>query len=141
MIQHKITIISLFFLLFGFSAKAQSVIGTWKTIDDKTGKAKSHVTLYKENDKVYGKITKLLLKPDDTTCDKCPGDRKDKLLIGMVILSDLHQDGKYWKGGKILDPDNGKTYTCKIWLDSQDKLSVRGYIGPFYRTQSWYRID
>ena len=45
--------------------------------------------------------------------------------------------------GSILDPDNGKTYTCTIWLNetNKDKLNVRGYIGPFFRTQEWIRTD
>jgi hypothetical protein len=33
--------------------------------------------------------------------------------------------------------DNGKT--CTLWLRvNDDTLRVRGYIGPFYRTQTWY---
>ena len=142
MLQKSIFAI-LLVVFFSVFAQAQSVIGVWKTIDDESGEAKSYVTLYMENGKVYGKITKLLLKdPETTFCEACKGDLKDKKVQGMVILTNLHEDGKYWKGGKILDPNNGKVYTCKIWLDSKnkDKLNVRGYIGPFYRTQEWFRI-
>jgi hypothetical protein len=30
-----------------------------------------------------------------------------------------------------------------MWLNpnNPDKLNVRGYIGPFYRTQEWIRTD
>ncbi len=132
----------LLILLFGFLAQAQEVVGVWKTIDDDTGEAKSYVTLYKENGKVFGKITKLLQKGPETLCDKCKGNLKNKKILGMVVLTNLFQDGQYWRGGKILDPNNGKFYTCKIWLDddNSDKLNVRGYIGPFYRTQEWFRV-
>ena len=46
----------------------------------------------------------------------------------------------YWI---TIDPDNGKTYSCTIWLNdaNKDKLNVRGYIGPFFRTQEWIRTD
>ncbi len=138
------SIFSIFLVIF-FSvlAQAQSVVGTWKTIDDETGEAKSYVTIYKENGKAYGKITKLLQKdPETTFCDKCKDHRKDQKVQGMVILENLKKAGMYWKGGKILDPKNGKIYTCKIWLDEDNpnKLHVRGYIGFFYRTQEWFRV-
>ena len=135
---------TLLVVFFSVLAQAQTVLGVWKTIDDETGEAKSYVTLYKENGKVFGKITKLLQKdPETTFCDACKDYRKGKKVQGMVILTDLKQSGDYWKGGKILDPNNGKIYTCKIWLDSKntDKLNVRGYIGPFYRTQEWFRVQ
>ncbi len=144
MLTQKSVFTLLFVFGFGLLMQAQSVIGTWRTIDDETGEAKSYVTLYKEDGKVFGKITKLLQKdPATTFCDKCKDYRKDQKVQGMVILTDLKQSGEYWKGGKILDPNNGKIYTCKIWLDedNKDKLHVRGYIGPFYRTQKWFRVD
>lgn len=63
--------------------------------------------------------------------------------MGMLILRNMSWDGSRWEGGTILDPDNGKTYDCTIWLNSNnhDRLNVRGYIGPFYRTQEWIRVD
>ena len=46
------------------------------------------------------------------------------------------------KGGNILDPENGKTYTLKMTpIEDGKKLQMRGYIGPFYRTQVWQRIE
>jgi len=46
-----------------------------------------------------------------------------------------------YKGGRILDPENGKTYKCRIKL-VDDVLEVRGYIGipALGRTQKWYRV-
>ena len=47
-----------------------------------------------------------------------------------------------WKGGEILDPKNGKTYSCRLRLkDDGKKLEVRGYIGfsLFGRSQMWLR--
>ena len=119
-----------------------SPIGVWKTIDDETGEAKSHVEVFEKDGKLYGKVVKLLLKPDDTICDKCPGDKKDQLVLGMQILEDLKPHKDYWKNGEILDPNNGKTYRCNIWFEDgkKDELMVRGYIAFLYRTQTWYRV-
>lgn len=129
---------------------AQSIIGTWKTIDDETGLARSHVKVYKaQNGKYYGKIIKLLNRgpnePTNPVCSSCPKSDKryNQKIINMIIVSGLSKSGKEYIGGKILDPQKGKIYSCKIWLSVGDKdiLKVRGYLGPFYRTQTWYRVD
>ena len=47
-----------------------------------------------------------------------------------------------WEGGKILDPENGKTYTLRMTpIEDGKKLEVRGSIGPFGRTQTWIRVQ
>jgi uncharacterized protein (DUF2147 family) len=132
-----------FCLVGAFGAQAQTPIGTWKTIDDETGEAKSHIEIFEQGGKVYGKIVKLLKSAPDKKCDKCPGDRKDQPLMGMILLADLQMKDGYYQGGSILDPEKGKWYKCKIWLSEGDanKLSVRGSVGPFYRTQTWYRVQ
>ncbi|WP_420573939.1 DUF2147 domain-containing protein [Kordia sp.] len=123
---------------------AQSVVGKWKTIDDETGEAKSIVEIYEENGKIYGKVVDILNPAKrDGLCEKCKGDRKNKPVLGMQIINGLKKDDDEYKGGKILDPEKGKEYKCKIWLDSDDKnkLYVRGYIAFLYRTQNWYRVN
>lgn len=114
------------------------VTGLWTTIDDKSGKPKSIVELYTKHGKLHGKIVDLLLKPDDSLCKKCEGSLKNQPVVGMVILHDMQQDDEVYSGGKILDPENGKVYRCKLWLED-GQLQVRGYIGPFFRTQQWLR--
>lgn len=128
-------------LMFG-----QSVIGTWKTIDDETGKAKSHVKVYIGSDgKLHGKVVKILDESKkDKTCTKCKGSKKDEKILGMEILWGLEKDGKKkYDGGTILDPNKGEEYSCKIQLVSNDKLKVRGFLGVSMigRTQYWYRVD
>lgn len=146
--------IFVFVLLFfvAFSVSAQRVVGVWKTIDDETGKAKSHVKLYVKNGKIYGKIVRLLEsgKGPQTVCKECPSSGKFKSkgdkLVGLHIVKGLERDDDEWEewysDDGILDPNNGKVYDCKIWLEKgeQDKLYVRGYIGWLYRTQNWYRV-
>lgn len=128
-------------MVFATQAQAQSVLGKWKTIDDETGKPKSIVEIYEQNGKVYGKIIKLFREPkedQDPICDKCEDHRKNKKIIGMVIMTDMEKDGDGYEDGKILDAKKGKIYSCKIWLEG-GKLMVRGYVGFFYRTQTWVR--
>jgi uncharacterized protein (DUF2147 family) len=54
----------------------------------------------------------------------------------MEIIDGLTRDGDEWNSGTILDPEDGKEYRCKIWLEDGE-LKVRGYLYFFYRTQSW----
>ena len=132
-------------LCFYFSTHAQDITGKWKTINDETGKARSIVNIYKQNDKYYGKIVKLFREPGqdpDPVCDDCPEDdpRYNQKIIGMEIIKGLEKDGDEYTGGTVLKPDEGKIYRCKIWLEG-DKLKIRGYWGLFYRTQTWVKAD
>jgi uncharacterized protein (DUF2147 family) len=132
-------------LIVGETTYAQHANGKWTTIDDKTGKKKSTVELYKEDGKLYGKIQYLYPREgreDNPKCKLCTDDRKDQPLVGLQIVRGLEWDGSTWKNGTIVDPENGKVYNVKIWVDKNtpDKLNVRGYVGPFYRTQTWERV-
>lgn len=120
-----------------------TVTGKWKTIDDNTGKERSVIELYQRDGKISGRIIKLFRAPGedpDPVCDECDEDdpRYMKKIIGMEILTGLEKDGKEYSGGEILDPEDGKVYRCKVWLEGSD-LKVRGYWGPFFRTQTWKR--
>lgn len=138
-------IFAILFLLFSFTSLGQTCLGKWVTIDDKTGKHKSVVELYKDNGKLYGKIVYLFPREgreDNPKCTKCTDDRKNKPLVGLQIVRNLTWDGKEWDSGTIVDPENGKVYKLSLWLSpmNSDILLVRGYIGPLYRTQNWLRL-
>lgn len=134
-----LTFIALLWVTLSFA----QIEGTWKTIDDETGQAKSYVQIWKSsNGKYYGKITKLLQKPENNNCVKCSDDRKNKPLIGLEIIRGLEKDDDEFTGGTITDPKTGKTYKCTITRDG-DKLNVRGYIGfsLIGRTQTWHKVN
>ena len=118
-------------------------VGRWKTVDDKTGKPRSIVRIYEENGELYGRVEQSL-NPERAgrRCDKCTDERKNQLIVGMVIIRKLKKDGDEYTGGDILDPDNGKIYRCKLKLKEHGNvLSVRGYLGAslFGRSQTWTR--
>ena len=126
----------------GLAVAAEPPVGTWKTIDEKTGKPVSEVQISEQDGKLTGKITGLTEPNDKTgkpkTCTACKGDDKDKPIIGLVIIKDLKPDGDRYKGGTILDPEDGKVYKAEIWTED-GKLKVRGYLGVFYKTQTWVK--
>ena len=121
---------------------AESPVGMWKTVDDKTGTIKSEVEIYEQGGKLFGKIVGLT-EPNDKqgkprTCTHCTGADKDKPIVGLVIIRDLAPSGERYKGGTILDPEDGKVYKAEVWVED-GKLKVRGYLGFFYKTQTWVK--
>ncbi len=144
----KIALTAVALSLASLSAFAQmSPVGLWKTIDDDTKKEKSLVRITESNGVYSGKIEKFLdpATKADAVCDKCTDERKDKPLLGMTILRNLKQnadDKTVYDGGDIVDPNNGKVYRSRLKpVEDGKKLEMRGYIGPFYRTQTWLRVE
>lgn len=142
----KKTVTKLLLLTFAFLVAspifAQSIVGKWKTIDDETNKAKSVVEIYKGGDgKYYGKITKLFREPGEDQnpkCTECKGNKKNKPIIGMIIITGMEKDGDKYDDGEILDPASGNVYDCKMWRDGKN-LKVKGYLGFSFigREQTW----
>ncbi len=130
----KKLMIMLSLALVGLAVQAEtrtSAIGFWKTIDDATGEAKSIVRVYEYNGKVYGRVIEVLTQPDAKAAIK--GEPPIK---GLDIIKDLKKDGEKLSGGKVLDPKNGRTYSCQIWLED-GKLVMRGSLLGIGRKQTW----
>ena len=145
----KITILALCLFFAGITAgfaqkfSSDALLGLWLT-----GSGKAGVTIYKENGKYYGKISWLKTPLDESgkaKVDKNNPDatKKTNPLMGLNLLKDFVFDGETkWEKGTIYDPDNGKTYSCKITMIDESKLDVRGFVGisMLGRTQTWIRI-
>lgn len=132
-------------LFSGASVFSQSIVGKWETIDDDTNKPRSVVEIYEENGKYFGKIIDVYWdksKGEDAedVCEKCTDDRKNKKILGLQIIRKLEKKGNELKNGTILDPNNGKVYDCKIWVENGE-LKVRGYVAFFFRTQTWKKFE
>ena len=124
------------------AAAADSPVGKWNTVDDKTGKVVSEVEVYEQDGKLFGKIIGLTEPNTEAgkpkTCTKCTGADKDQPIVGLVIVKGLSlSDGRY-KGGTILDPNDGKVYKAELWVED-GKLKVRGYLAMFFKTQTWVK--
>ncbi len=143
----KIVLALAAFVLHGAAWAQATPVGLWKTIDDKTGKERSLVRIGESAGVLTGRIEKSLTADSDPSavCDKCTDERKGKPLIGLAIIRNIKQnadDKAIWDGGDITDPDNGKTYRLRLKpLEGGKQLEVRGYIGPFFRNQTWIRVE
>ena len=121
-------------------AEALTPAGVWTTVDDKTGKQRADVRLVITDGVLNGTIIGVHRQPGDIgICAACPGDFKDKPVIGLPFIWGLREtsDGT-WAGGRILDAKTGKIYRVSMAV-KDDKLYVRGYLGVSWlgRTQIW----
>ena len=142
----RFVLISTLLLFAPLSFAADSPVGLWKTVDDKTNKPRSLVRIVEENGEYKGIVEKGLREDDnpERVCEKCDAPRKNQKIQGMTFMWGLKKDGNEFKGGEILDPENGKIYRCKMKLvDGGKKLDVRGFIGIALigRTQTWWREE
>jgi uncharacterized protein (DUF2147 family) len=129
------------------AAFAQSTpVGLWRNIDDKTGEAKAEIRITENSGVLNGRIERILrkdAKPDEK-CVECKDERKDQPMLGLEIIRGAKKasDGEGWQDGKILDPENGREYKLRLTpIDGGAKLQVRGSFGPFWRTQTWVRVQ
>jgi uncharacterized protein (DUF2147 family) len=143
----KVLVATVACLAINSNALAQATpVGLWKTIDDETKQEKSFVRISESGGVLTGKVEKIVdPAKQDSKCEKCTDDRKDKPVLGMTLVRNTKQnseDKEVWDGGDILDPNNGKVYRLRLKpLDGGKSMEVRGYIGPFFRNQTWMRAE
>lgn len=132
-----------------FGADADGILGLWNTPEND-----SKIEIFKCGNKYCGRITELK-EPNYTADDKegIPGqpilDRQNpnpalrtRPLLGLQLMQGFTYSARnVWEGGTIYNPDNGKSYKCKLTLSAPNRLEVRGFIGfsLFGRTSVWSR--
>jgi uncharacterized protein (DUF2147 family) len=138
--KRAVLVLLLTFLLlvsFAFAADEDKILGLWNTPENDC-----KIEIFKNGNKYCGRITWLkepLYPADDDggMAGRPIVDRENpnpnlrsRPLIGLQLIEGFTYIGKnVWKGGTIYNPDNGKTYGCKMILSTPDHLEVRGFIG------------
>lgn len=122
-------ILIFFTLIFGATAFAQTspdaITGKWL----KTPKEDLVIKVFKAGNEYKGKIIK----------DK--GSTKGKH-VGLLILESLEYDSdkEIWKGGKIHDPNSGRTYDAEAKINADGLLEVNCYMGmKFLGTKKYFK--
>lgn len=135
-------------VMSNFVVKAQNadaIVGTWKN-----GEGTGHIEIYKTTSGHYaGKIIWLKEPIDEETgkpkLDKRNPDKakRNTPTLGLINMRGFkHDGGNVWSDGHIYDPKKGKEYSCKITMNDNNNLDVRGYIGISLigRTDTWTRL-
>ncbi|MDR3493488.1 MAG: DUF2147 domain-containing protein [Ancalomicrobiaceae bacterium] len=136
------------FVLAGvISAYAETTAaGVWETVDDKTGKVRSTVTILQSGNAFVGQVTSIVSRPGEPlnpVCEQCQGSKHNRPIMGLQIIEQMKRDGLTYSGGTILEPETGKIYNATMTLSEDGKkLTVRGFVGiaAFGRSQTWIRL-
>lgn len=116
--------------------------GTWLTEG-----GKSHVEIRLCGEKYCGRIVWLREPRNEDGSVKLDKNNKDETLrsrriLGIDLLSGFAAGGEGpWKGGRIYNPVNGKTYRSNLKLQDADTLRVSGCVLFFCETQVWTRVE
>lgn len=115
----------------------EDAIGYWKTIDGKEGFTTSIMAVYQYEGKLYGRI---IVSFDEKTgalieTHRNPSQRIETVpsrprLLEVDIFWGLSRGVDTWRGGRVLDPRSGRSYTCDSWV-KDNTLILRGRFGPF----------
>ena len=108
--------------------KLQNAIGHWQVVNS-DGSPGGHVDTYLENGKLFGRVTEV--RPGRTpqdVCDKCSGEYKNQLILGMLLMRNFHAAGRRlggwngrgpgeWKGiqGQDLGRRNRQAQDARIY--------------------------
>lgn len=67
---------------------------------------------------------------------------RSRPIMGMLMIRDFKSAGPgKWTGGKIYDPNSGKTYGSKITANPDGTLKVEGCISVVCQAQTWKRTS
>ena len=120
-----------------------SITGVWSLPvlkgKDK-GKERFQVEIFEKDGVYYGKIVKLTLLPENALCAKCKKERKDKPLMGMLILWGLKKEAGRYVEGKIYDVEAGKEYKCSIVQITPDRLKITASVLFLSESHYWTRV-
>jgi uncharacterized protein (DUF2147 family) len=145
-------------------AQVEPVTGFWLSVDDNTNKVTAGWQIYIENGVLYGKILSLADEPRGTIATECRESYRNFPIPGRVntmpvagtpwIYGLTKQRNGEWSGGRIINPEDGRDYNCKIIFHpagsrinrtttfNVDILEMRGEIGfGIGRSQFWRRTD
>lgn len=130
-------LISVFSNVIGQNVNGDRLLGIYLT---EGGKAE--IQIQKSGTYYTGKLIWTITKGAVDKNNPIKSERAKKL-VGKTILTGFKYAGKdVWENGKIYDPENGKTYKCKMTLKKGGNLIVRGFIGISLlgRNSHWKRI-
>jgi len=147
MMKKTVAVLLTVVVLFVFTGLAQaaesSIAGVWSVPllkgKDK-GKEGSHVEIFEKDGVYYGKIVKLTTAPADALCTTCNKERKDKPLLGMLILWGFKKEAGRYVDGKVYAVEVGKEYNCTLTLLSPDKLKVTARVLFLSESHYWTRV-
>jgi uncharacterized protein (DUF2147 family) len=128
------------------AAPKPHLTGFWQAYFD-DGNPSGWFYFTEKNGLYEGRLVKMFKKQGETslvqTCTACTGEKKNKPMLGLVIVYNLKRHDNKFVNGSILDPRDGNVYSAEAEVTPDgEKLLLRGYLGfeLFGQTQTWTRL-
>ncbi|GAB3794023.1 DUF2147 domain-containing protein [Spirosoma humi] len=136
------------FCLSSFAARADdpdAIVGRWLS-----SKKRNQVQIYKQGNRYFGKLV-WMLEPIDPGTNKPKLDKEnanEKLrsrpLMQLELVTNLvYKGNNTWGDGEIYNPEDGKTYSCEVFLKDANSIDLRGYvmgISFLGKSKTWTRV-
>jgi uncharacterized protein (DUF2147 family) len=144
----RVTAACLFLVLGAMPSPAEPsssspVIGRWLSES-----GNGVIELYPCDDRICGKLVWLQRPMENGTAavdsHNPDPDLRHRPLCGLQMLGDFRKvDDRKWSDGWIYNPEDGKTYSGSMTLESSEVLKLRGYviITLLGKTETWTRPD
>lgn len=136
--MRKMALTAAFLSVLAVPAFAADVTGTWLTDTDE-----GVVEITACGSSVCGRLVSsddIKKNPGLTDSKNADASQRNRTLKGLLLLQGFTGSGGNWTGGKIYNPDDGKTYSATLTLEGDNMLKVRGcVVVPFCQTQTWTR--
>ena len=140
-------------------AQTDPAVGFWLSVDENSGNVTAGWQIYIENGELRGRILSLPNEPKGVRATNCNASYRGFPLSGAVnqmevagppwIFGLTRRAAGDWRGGNIIDPNDGRMYSCRVMFHpagtrsgnrnfTVDTLEVRGEIGlGIGRSQFW----
>ena len=116
-----------------------SITGRWVTED-----RRALVNIQPCGNAVCGRVERILVDEPGAANARDTNNRnrslRNRRIVGIRVLWDFVRDGNRFGGGRLYDPDTGRTVDGRLALDG-NRLRVTGCVlgGTICRTQNWTR--
>lgn len=131
---------ALLLLVAAFPANAQSSItGRWVTED-----RRAVVNIQPCGNAVCGRVERILVETPNGAAQRDVNNPDPSLrsrrIVGSRVLWGFTRDGGRYRGGRLYDPETGRTVNGRLQL-SGSRLQVTGCVlaGTICQTQNWTR--
>ena len=129
-------------LILAAAGRAETPVGMWDA-------GESHIEIYNCGELLCSRIAALNDPLDADGKPKTDNSNSDaalrtRPLLGMDLIAGFWRNSDtQWVDGTIYDPRDGKTYECKLTLEKDGTLKVRGYVGLslFAKSVVWTMIE
>lgn len=125
-------------------------VGVWMSIDDDGETPTGYWELYLDEGKLFGKLIYAIGESVESKLSECTkdsyaghpvaGSLSALPLLDTVLMYNMqYREPGYWWKGRIIDPEDGKLYYVKVFMDKEEmvmkgSIDKRGLLG---RKQVW----